>query len=96
MRVWDVQSSEVLDELIGPDKFVTKLGTYSGTQELVIGFEGGSIWFWSPERDELPVKVDNGNLNIRAFLIQPEKMLAAMDSGDGILRLWSLQRKTGN
>ena len=96
VRVWDVQSGEVLHELVGPDEFVTGIGSYSGTQELVLGFENGSIWFWDPERDELSVKIDNTNINIQGFLFQPEKVLAAMDSGGGILRLWSLQRKSSN
>ena len=92
VRVWDIQTGQLLDELIGPDEFVTQLGFYPATQEVVIGFVSGSIWFWDPELDEIPIKIENANINIRAFRFQPEKLLAAMDSGGGILNLWSIQR----
>jgi len=92
IRYWDIQTGEVLHELVGPDEFVTAIGSYPATQELVLGFENGSIWFWDLARDEISARVENANINIRAFLFQPEKMLAVMDSGGGILRLWSLQR----
>jgi len=91
IRMWNLKTGEVVRELTGPDEFVTQLGFHPTTGELVIGFENGSIWFWDAEREDFSAKIENTNISIRAFQFQADKLLAAMDSGGGILKLWTIQ-----
>ena len=92
VRIWDIESGEMLQELIGPDETVIQLVYEPKSQELVVGYADNSIWLWNPMAEGPSVKVEGSQSGIQSIRMNMGKVLLAMDSSDGVLRFWTLER----
>ena len=82
----------MLGEHLGLDETVVKLALYEETQELLIGYTNGAIWFWDSGQQEISARIEKLPVDIRALRILQDEILVAMDSGSGLPKLWVIQR----
>jgi WD40 repeat protein len=81
----------MIHELKGIDETVTKLAYDGDNQALVIAYLDGSIWFRDLTSGTLFSKIERDGVSFQTFHFQPDGILAAVDYGGGMLRLWNIQ-----
>jgi WD40 repeat protein len=91
LRVWNIQTGEMIRELKGIDETLTKLAYDEDNQALVIAYLNGSIWFRDLTLGTLYSKIEREDVYFQTFHFQANEILAAVDYGGGMLRLWSIR-----
>jgi len=104
IRIWNVQTGEIVNALGGPDNNITDL-SFNADGKLMVGAAGGSAWVWDmrpgvvPEELELYQVELKDNLNIytnkvTAAALSPDNRILAVGTSEHTLTLYDRKTQT--